>query len=233
MWLMALVAINSMKNFRIFGDYSKRDAFLPNKMIRVDFLRNLKPDFAKSKAVLTEEIMQKAYFAVSQKVNIVFEEGIDDESFIRYLKASDAAYFNEIEMPSSARSLHDKQIQNDLVEIYKKLMPSRLKKKENRKKRTLINWISKLPVQNKVLFYSIRKENELEGNLKAIYDSIEGNKIICAHMLPHDSLWKLKMYYEFATSKVIIVDDYARYLRLFPMTEICNADLKRLVWRLK
>lgn len=40
--------------------------------------------------------MQKAYFAVSQKVNIVFEEGIDDESFIRYLKASDAAYFNEI-----------------------------------------------------------------------------------------------------------------------------------------
>lgn len=72
-------------------------------------------------------------------------------------------------------------------------------------------------MQNKVLFYSIRKENELEGNLKAIYDSIEGNKIICAHMLPHDSLWKLKMYYEFATSKVIIVDDYARYLRLFPM----------------
>lgn len=210
-------AMNSMKNFRIFGDYSKRDAFLPNKMIRVDFLRNLKPDFAKSKAVLTEEIMQKAYFAVSQKVNIVFEEGIDDESFIRYLKASDAAYFNEIEMPSSARSLHDKQIQNDLVEIYKKLMPSKLKKKENRKKRRLINWISKLPVQNKVLFYSIRKENELEGNLKAIYDSIEGNKIVCAHMLPHDSLWKLKMYYEFATSKVIIVDDYARYLRLFPM----------------
>ena len=101
--------------------------------------------------------MQKAYFAVSQKVNIVFEEGIDDESFIRYLKASDADYFNEIEMPSSARSLHDKQIQNDLVEIYKKLMPSKLKKKENRKKRTLINWISKLPVQNFILQYSKRE----------------------------------------------------------------------------
>ena len=167
-------AMNSMKNFRIFGDYSKRDAFLPNKMIRVDFLRNLKPDFAKSKAVLTEEIMQKAYFAVSQKVNIVFEEGIDDESFIRYLKASDAAYFNEIEMPSSARSLHDKQIQNDLVEIYKKLSAIKLKKKENRKKRTLSNWI-KVNFLCRIKFYStvFEKRMNWKSNLKAIYDSFD------------------------------------------------------------
>ena len=36
-------------------------------------------------------------------------------------------------------------------------------------------------------------------------------------MLPHDNFYKLKMYYYIATSKIIITDDYIRYLRLFPL----------------
>lgn len=210
-------AINEVRNFRTFAKESRRDAFLANKMISAAFLRELELDFSASEAQIAEKIIRKAYFATTLKVNVVFEDGRDDRDFIAHLKQIDPVYFDGIDEVEGPVSLFDHRIENNQVEIYKKLMPSKLKKKKNLKKRRLINMISKLPVQNKVLFYSIRKEKELEGNLKAIYDYVDGKKNICAHMLPHEQLWKLKMYYEFATSKVIVVDDYARYLRLFPL----------------
>ena len=208
-------AISSMKDRRIFTEMSKRDALLPNKLISVEFLRELHLNFSENSAVLAEEILKKSYFAVTQKVNVVFEDGKDDEAFIEYLKSLAPDYFDHVEMAESVTSLFDERIENDMSEIYKKLMPSNIKKNNN--KRKLINIISKLPVQNKVLFYSIRKNGQLEGNLKAIFDYVEGHKTVCAHLLPHSEAWKLKMYYEFATSKVIVADDYTRYLRLFPM----------------
>ena len=208
-------AIISMKDRRIFTELSKRDALLPNKLISVEFLRSLHPDFNENSAILAENILKHAYFAVTQKVNVIFEDGKDDVAFIDYLKYHAPDYFDHVEMEKSVTSLFDTCVENNMSEIYKKLMPSNIKKNNN--KRKLINMISKLPVQNKVLFYSIRKNGQLEGNLKAIFDYVEGRKSVCAHLLPHNEAWKLKMYYEFATSKVIVVDDYARYLRLFPM----------------
>ena len=112
-------------------------------------------------------------------------------------------------------SLRDSRFLTDPLEVYKKLRLSNAKK--SRWKRALISRVSNLPVKNRVLFFSIRENNKLNDNLKIIEQRLKGKKVIAAKMLPHDSFFKLKMYYYIATSRVLVTDDYVRYLRLFPL----------------
>ena len=69
-----------------------------------------------------------------------------------------------------------------------------------------------LPVKNRVLFYTIRCNGALDGNAKAVFDALDGKKIIYAHKLPHSKLNKAIAYYYIITSKKIITDDFCRYL---------------------
>ncbi len=70
-----------------------------------------------------------------------------------------------------------------------------------------------LPIKKRVLFYSIRATDSLLENAACVYNALDCKKLICAHKLPHSSLVKLKHYYYLQTSKVIVTDDYLRYLR--------------------
>ena len=56
-------------------------------------------------------------------------------------------------------------------------------------------------------------------NLKSVYDRIDAPKVICAHRLPHDAVIKPYIYYLLYTSKVIVTDDYIRYLRVLRLRE--------------
>lgn len=51
-------------------------------------------------------------------------------------------------------------------------------------------------------------------NSQCVYDAL-GNvqKVVVARMLPHPVLLKPKIYYYLLTSRVIVTDDYLRYLR--------------------
>ena len=77
--------------------------------------------------------------------------------------------------------------------------------------------LKKKKLQNKVAFVSIRSDGELEGNALALYPCINGEKVICAHRLPHDNEAALEMAKTVLTSKVIVTDDYVKYLRYFPL----------------
>ncbi len=70
-----------------------------------------------------------------------------------------------------------------------------------------------LPLQNRVLFYTIRADGKLADNSKAVYDALDTKKVIFAHMLPHSIKIKPLAYYYLLTSKVIATDDYVRYMR--------------------
>ena len=70
-----------------------------------------------------------------------------------------------------------------------------------------------LPLQNRVLFYTIRANGKLADNSKAVYDALDTKKVIFAHMLPHSIKIKPLAYYYLLTSKVIVTDDYVRYMR--------------------
>ncbi len=74
-----------------------------------------------------------------------------------------------------------------------------------------------LPVRNRVLFYTIRAEGKLLDNSKAVYDALDCKKIVFAHMLPHSVRIKPLVYYYLLTSKVIVTDDYLRYMRAYKL----------------
>lgn len=70
-----------------------------------------------------------------------------------------------------------------------------------------------LPLQNRVLFYTIRADGKLLDNAAAVYDALKAKKVVFARKLPHSNTAKLAAYYYLLTSKVIVTDDYVRYLR--------------------
>lgn len=76
-----------------------------------------------------------------------------------------------------------------------------------------------LPLRDVVLFYTIRANDGLLDNAKAVYDAYDGKKIIFAHMLPHSLKIKPLAYYYLLTSRVIVTDDYVRYMRAVKLRE--------------
>ena len=100
-----------------------------------------------------------------------------------------------------------------------------IKKRLSAGKRILINaaghtvkfLFRRLPLRNRVFFYSIRTDGKLEENSKCVYDALDADKIIFARKLPHSAWVKPGIYYRLLTSKVIVTDDYVRYLRAFQL----------------
>ena len=88
-------------------------------------------------------------------------------------------------------------------------------------KRKLRHWISEavtrlfrlLPVKNRVFFYTIRRNVVPLENMKCVYDAVHGTKVLFAQMLPHSFMQMLRARYFLLTSRVIVTDDYIRYLR--------------------
>ena len=69
-----------------------------------------------------------------------------------------------------------------------------------------------LPIQNRVLFYTIRADGTLADNAKAVYDALDCKKVVFAHKLPHSLKIKPLAYFYLLTSRVIVTDDYVRYM---------------------
>ncbi|MBR4727171.1 MAG: CDP-glycerol glycerophosphotransferase family protein [Clostridia bacterium] len=72
-----------------------------------------------------------------------------------------------------------------------------------------------LPLRSRVLFYTIRADDRLLENAQAVYDLVDGKKVVFAHKLPHSIRENVLACYYLLTSRVIVTDDYVRYLRLF------------------
>ena len=76
---------------------------------------------------------------------------------------------------------------------------------------------SLLPAKNRVLFYSIRDNNRLLENSRAVWDALDCEKIMFAHKLPHSFGQSLKACFLLRTSKIIVTDDYCKYMRLMKL----------------
>ena len=103
------------------------------------------------------------------------------------------------------------------VESFVKLIDHEPKTFNEKIMKKAIEYYSQKKVVHRVLFVTIRKDGELEGNMKALYPYVKGNKVVCAAMLPHGIPAMLKMIKLIATSKVIVTDDYVKYLRYFDL----------------
>lgn len=120
-----------------------------------------------------------------------------------------------IEFPN----LHDAEFMSDGQKVMGKLKRIRNGGLSERFYHILLGIFKKFPLRKQVLFISIRKDGKLEGNAKALYPHIKGKKTVCAKMLPHSFWQKIKMNYHIFTSRVIVTDDYLRYLQNQPLRE--------------
>lgn len=107
-----------------------------------------------------------------------------------------------------------------MKELIKKILPVKTRRKILESlNRFWVCFCSKLPVKNRILFYTIRSNNSLGDNSKALFDALDCKKTVFAHKLPHSNIQKVIAYYKIITSKVIVTDDYCRYMRVVKLRE--------------
>lgn len=202
----------SVKNYRNGKKARKMDGLTGNKLINLDYLKKIYKNGYKVDEI-GDALYKQGYFAITEKCYVIFNNG-GEEELVHYITDNHKMVKKDnIEQ----LSLEDDRFLVNQIELYKKLRTSKVQK--DKWKREFIYKVSRLPIRNRVLFFSIRRDGELDDNLSCVAAEIKDKKIIASKRLPHDSMYKLKMYYYIATSKIIVTDDYVRYLRLFPLRE--------------
>lgn len=102
-----------------------------------------------------------------------------------------------------------------MKELLKKLIPVKLRRGIlSGLNRFWVKLCRALPLQRYVLFYTIRSDGSLTDNALMLYNALACKKKIYAHRLPHTLIQKAKAYYLISRAKVIVTDDYCRYLKL-------------------
>lgn len=205
-------AIADLKKSQRFTNTSQMDCIWGNKLVSREFLECI--DYTDEN--FFETLMKKGYAQVISGNILITYDGMD----ISFLEESSRLSKENCMQKYAFKqitSLKEEQLQVD----QNKLKGQYINASKSERKRKLINFaiktIQKLPLKNEVLLFSIRKDGELDTNLKQLEPYIKGKKKIVSLRLPHSKTYKLKMYYNMLRYKVIVTDDYARYLRIFPL----------------
>lgn len=213
--LLNNLALNSQKGGYEYNERMCMDHTLSNKFFRTDFLKAMKPDEKRSLRSQLPSMYRRGYYTFLNNAIVFYEQ--PEETFAEYVGTEETLPYIREYMRDKETDLNSPEIMTDPGEFLPKLM--------NFPKDTLgkkLFWrmvclIRRCRVKDQVLFFTIRKNGELEGNAKALYPYVEGKKIIRAALLPHSVLQELRMYYAMVRSRVIVTDDYNRYLRYFPL----------------
>ncbi len=215
--LFSTVALNSVKTGYEKNPHLDMDYTLTNKFFRTDFLKMQKFDEKKSLLSHLPELYARGYFTFMND-GIVFYEDLE-ETYIDYVGTPESIPMMKEYLVDRKADLNSQELIPDLNEVMPKMLRFPSKNIGQIFFRKIVSFLRRYPVKNQVLFYTVRKDGELEGNAKALYPYIKGKKVICARRLPHNPITKLYMYYKNITSRVIVTDDYNRYLRHFQLRQ--------------
>lgn len=198
-----------------FNPESILDSILGNKFFRTEFLIN-----ALKRVVLTPDSCVQACSAFQKfgRYKIFANEGVvfdgTEADFADFLRQDEAVkLYDSWQKSSSIRHLDDAALALNPAYAWTKLMPLPKDTVNAAVKKRFLELFEKLPVKNQVLFFSIRADDKLEGNAAMLYPHVRGKKIVRAKMGKPSWEWEMRTYYEICTSKVIVTDDYIRYLR--------------------
>lgn len=209
------MAFDSFKKSYEFKEELYADYTLANKFIRTEFFKKLNLDQAQPLVAYVKELYKKGYFSFRNNKRVIYND--TEASFVDFVKTEETAEYLMDKIHKKVVSLNDEEFQQEPGVAFVKLIKLKRKNIKDKIFAKLVSFIRKMPVKDQVLFFTIRKNGKLEGNAEALYPYIAGKKLICAKMLPHRRLPQLMMYYKLVTSKVIVTDDYVRYLRHFPL----------------
>lgn len=197
------------------------DFLLANKVFRSGFADRLTEHGKYSPISRLPEIKAKGYALVGRN-QIVYYSG-DEKSFPEDFHDDQTRdQIVRLMKSSEIRGLTDEAFAQDraltLMRLEGMWAPTRLRRLLRSALSHGREWItSHVPLKNQVLFFTIRDDGKLEGNAAALYPYVHGKKVIAARRLPHPRTYQLEMMWEVMRSKVIVTDDYVRYLRYFPL----------------
>lgn len=213
--LLSKIAYTSLRNGRKNNPCLSMDATLANKFFCVDFVRKLHLDFGKELPELIKLCYMEGYYLYRLDGMLLYNNR--ETTFIDYIATEKTLPFIKEYLKDKPIILNSPEILYAPAESGKKfrLLPDKTEEDQAWNKKAAS--FQKKPLKNQVLFVSPRADGHLEGNAKALYPFIKGKKVICAKRLPHDPETALEMTEVILTSKVIVTDDYVKYLRYFPL----------------
>ena len=215
--LFSTVALNSVKTGYENNPYMGMDYTLANKFFKTEFLKNQTLDKSKSLLSHLTKWYHRGYFTFMND-RIVFYEDLE-ATYVDYVGTKETIPMMKEYLVDRKADLNSPEIVPDLNEIMPKMLRFPSENIGQILFRKMVNFLRRYPVKEQVLFFTVRKDGELEGNAKALYPYVKGKKVICAKRLPHNPFTKLYMYYKNITSRVIVTDDYNRYLRHFQLRQ--------------
>lgn len=191
------------------------DRVLANKFFDVEFIKKCPLDIDKEIIEQLDVFIDKGAYAFFNDGIVIYND--DEQTFLDFIEAPGTREYVENYLVDKEVDLNDEDIVIDPGEAFVKLLDTKPANFTERIMKLAIAYYSKKPVINRTLFVTIRKDKELEGNAKALYPYVTGKKVICAAGLPHTIRDVIKMVKLIATSKVIVTDDYVKYLRYFDL----------------
>ena len=214
---MNRIALESFRNGIEKNKFLCMDYTLANKFFRVDFLKEYHIPEKESILSWLPVFYEKGYSAFYNDALVLYNENQD--TFVDFIATEKTRSFISDYYEERNINLNSPDILLKQEEAFPKLqmVPKNTFSEKIVKKAVAL--FRKMNLTDRVAFISVRKDGQLEGNAKALYPYIEGRKAICARQLPHGLFTSIKMYYYAVTSKVIITDDYVRYLRHFPLKD--------------
>lgn len=213
--LFSNIAYTSLKNSKKYTDCLSMDATLANKFFNVAFIKGLNLNFRQNLPEITKLCYTKGNYLYRLDGMLLYNN--KKETFIDYISTEETLPFIEEYLKDKPVTLNSPEILYAPAESGMKfrLLPDETEEDQAWNKKAAS--FRKKPLKNQVLFVSPRADHRLEGNAKALYPFIKGKKVICAKRLPHDSETALQMTEAILTSRVIVTDDYVKYLRYFPL----------------
>ncbi len=213
--LLDNIALNSQKGGYEYNEFMSMDYLLANKFFKTDFLRKMKLDHNEPMLSHLPMLSQKGHYVFMNDAVVFYEDA--ESTYKNFVGTEKSLLFIEDYLTDKDAHLNSEELLPAPEEVMSKMMRFPSDTIFQILYRKTVSFIRRSKLKNQVLFFTIRKNGELEGNAKALYPYIKGKKIIRAKMLPHNMFQELRMYRAISTSKVIVTDDYVRYLRYFPL----------------
>ena len=189
------------------------DLFFCNKLFRKDHLDGIRFTFTDNPVIDMYKLYEHSRFKkLSHRgAYLLYSE---DEAL--GLLRSEQAF-----LPTSCERLYKKYKSVYRSVITKKKQKDKFINFLKRVKRFVVQVISyivvgifrRMKIKDRIFFYTIRSDGKLLENIRYVYDACNCKKVVFAKMLPHSLKDVFQVKYYMLTSKVIVTDDYMKYLR--------------------
>ncbi len=198
-----------------YSDVVSTDLIFGNKFFRTDFLKSEWPYFDTDIEAFIKRLYKRGSCRYLYGEKILYRG--DEESYKDLIRNHwSEKYLDEYER--GIKSLRDKRLLPDPGNLAAKMLPFKNDKALDLALKKCLEENKGKKIENRVLFVSIRSDDILTGNALSLYQQVKGCKkqYIC-RKLPHDIDTALEITELIMTSRIIVTDDYLKYVRYIPL----------------